>query len=580
MSIPICTTGNAVCAPREGDNNPAHTEATTGGFFRTGSNYSKESYKAQIVSGGGVTKTNPLQLSFPDRPRETGTKEDLTPVSPGEDCPDRCLGLAKFHSTQNAPETATNEGGNAVITQQPGLSHGYKPVPAIKPKAKQQPVIQEYTKANYTVLLGDRVKVCLTAPFASLPVTNAYMVKERRQDSNGVTTPKYYIRHSEAAREKTQPPVNRTADNGDCDDVSDTQDKEYLRRNAKTPGRIYFTQDKRFNGRGEYDVPGNKQTTERIGSGGNGFVFVMYHGKKRYAVKKTVLRAAEVNVQTALSHNNILALNAVLMGERHERHPERFYCFHFMPRMDYDLRKILSDKKTGCLKSYHLANARDPAKFARGFKNVMHFLNETREGIAYMHSKGFVHRDIKAGNIMIKMQCRHKHTPLTCDCGNFSGFKVKLGDFDSSGIVPGSDIKDPAGQIIKSATILPLGTPGYRAPEVSMHINLSGPCELLYTTAVDMWSFGSLLLNVCIGKTAALRQREQASLLLSLTHGRGEELWEKTTKINKLEKTRPFSDNPELIGLIRGCLQTDPARRPSAKDAKPMMENVIKKTEV
>ena len=41
-----------------------------------------------------------------------------------------------------------------------------------------------------------------------------------------------------------------------------------------------------------------------------------------------------------------------------------------------------------------------------------------------------------------------------------------------------------------------------------MHIVLSGPYEKLYTTAVDMWSFGCLCLNICIGKTAALKQRE------------------------------------------------------------------------
>ena len=41
-----------------------------------------------------------------------------------------------------------------------------------------------------------------------------------------------------------------------------------------------------------------------------------------------------------------------------------------------------------------------------------------------------------------------------------------------------------------------------------MHITLSGPYETLYTFVVDMWSFGCLCLNICIGKTAALRQRE------------------------------------------------------------------------
>ena len=64
-----------------------------------------------------------------------------------------------------------------------------------------------------------------------------------------------------------------------------------------------------------------------------------------------------------------------------------------------------------------------------------------------------------------------------------------------------------------------------------MHITLSGPYETLYTTAVDMWSFGCLCLNICIGRTAALKQREEASLLLSKNHPVFEELWEKTTKV-------------------------------------------------
>ncbi|XP_065897077.1 uncharacterized protein [Dysidea avara] len=129
---------------------------------------------------------------------------------------------------------------------------------------------------------------------------------------------------------------------------------------------------------------------------------------------------------------------------------------------------------------------------------------------------------------MIKMQCRCRCKPLYCKCS--LKFQVKLGDFDSAGTVPGLGIKEPTDQMIKFASILPLGTPGYRAPEVSMHITLSGPYETLYTFAVDMWSFGCLCLNICIGKTAALKQREEASLLLSTNHPCGKELWEKTTK--------------------------------------------------
>ena len=121
-----------------------------------------------------------------------------------------------------------------------------------------------------------------------------------------------------------------------------------------------------------------------------------------------------------------------------------------------------------------------------------------------------------------------------------------------------------------------------------MHITLSGPYETLYTTAVDMWSFGCLCLNICIGKTAALKQREEACLLLSLTHPTcSQELWEKTTKvkmfcgymkllvyirntfvqIKELEKSKPFSHDLALIKLVRDCLQVQSDRRPNADNA-------------
>ena len=63
---------------------------------------------------------------------------------------------------------------------------------------------------------------------------------------------------------------------------------------------------------------------------------------------------------------------------------------------------------------------------------------------------------------MIKVSC--KCNPLDCDCS--VKFKVKLGDFDSAGTIPGLGITEPTDQMIKFASILPLGTPGYRAPEV------------------------------------------------------------------------------------------------------------------
>ena len=126
-----------------------------------------------------------------------------------------------------------------------------------------------------------------------------------------------------------------------------------------------------------------------------------------------------------------------------------------------------------------------------------------------------------ASNILIKITCQCSEV-LYCSCQH--KFIVQLGDFDSSATVPGYQLHLEEHQMIRYASVLPLGTMGYRAPEVSshlltndcysstiwqvsMHLVLSGPYEVLYTTGVDIWSFGCLLLAVFIGKSGPLKQR-------------------------------------------------------------------------
>ena len=126
-------------------------------------------------------------------------------------------------------------------------------------------------------------------------------------------------------------------------------------------------------------------------------------------------RSNEVNVHSALSHENVLPLLAVLMGEKHETHSGRLYCYHFMPKMDYDLRQILSIKEivcdydlrqflpieeVGCLSTvvisilkYLYENC--PTKFDGAFNNVKFILKETLKALSYIHSSGFVHGDVK-----------------------------------------------------------------------------------------------------------------------------------------------------------------------------------------
>ena len=110
---------------------------------------------------------------------------------------------------------------------------------------------------------------------------------------------------------------------------------------------------------------------------------------------QTHFRQMEVEILASLHHDNILPLQAVMMGEEDPQSPSHFLCYHFMPRMSGDLQSYLTKVGHGALSNLLMQHKEDPTMLQLVVDNTKHILRSTLKGLAYLHSVGIVHSDVK-----------------------------------------------------------------------------------------------------------------------------------------------------------------------------------------
>eukprot|EP00163_Fabomonas_tropica_P026767 TRINITY_DN5030_c0_g1_i3.p1 TRINITY_DN5030_c0_g1~~TRINITY_DN5030_c0_g1_i3.p1 ORF type:complete len:326 (+),score=98.75 TRINITY_DN5030_c0_g1_i3:897-1874(+) len=149
-------------------------------------------------------------------------------------------------------------------------------------------------------------------------------------------------------------------------------------------------------------------------------------------------------------------------------------------------------------------------------------LKETLQGLDYFHRNGHIHRDVKAGNILLD-----------------SAGHVAVGDFGvCAGLIE-------QGRRKKAQTFV--GTPCWMAPEVMEQ-------KHAYDQKVDIWSFGITALELADG-SAPLSTLPPMKVLMTILD----------KDPPKLERHRDgFSFSKNFKDMIALCLQKDPAQRPSA----------------
>ncbi|KAK7271971.1 hypothetical protein RJT34_28282 [Clitoria ternatea] len=165
-------------------------------------------------------------------------------------------------------------------------------------------------------------------------------------------------------------------------------------------------------------------------------------------------------------------------------------------------------------------------------------LKHTLNALSYLHAQGHLHRDIKAGNILVD-----------------SNGSVKLADFGVSASIYDSATCHPSSSSSSSSSSLftdVAGTPYWMAPEV-IHSHTG------YSFKADIWSFGITALELAHGRPPLSHLPPSKSMMLKITKRfRFSDFDYKCGNGTGKKFSKAFKD------MVASCLDQDPSKRPTA----------------
>nr|TKR85894.1 serine/threonine-protein kinase BLUS1-like [Populus alba] len=164
-------------------------------------------------------------------------------------------------------------------------------------------------------------------------------------------------------------------------------------------------------------------------------------------------------------------------------------------------------------------------------------LKETLKGLSYLHRLGYLHTDIKAGNILLN------HTDNGSIKLEDSGMSVWM--YESSSVEKSSSLSSSSKMRLTDVC---------RDPILD--------CARGYSFKSDIWSFGVTALELAHGGPPFSYRPPSKSLMLKMKKRFGFSDYDYDEKSEKDFKNSQFSQ--AFKDMVASCLDQDPSRRPSA----------------
>ncbi|KAH9599416.1 Protein kinase domain [Trypanosoma melophagium] len=261
--------------------------------------------------------------------------------------------------------------------------------------------------------------------------------------------------------------------------------------------------------------------------------------KQKYYTWEECVKLPEVAVVRRIhGHPNIVKLREVI-----REHNQLYFVFEYM---DGDLLGVI--RKAKQMQNYTVSATGPPI----GYPTIKSYAFQILQSLAYLHKRGYFHRDMKPENLLIKKD--PTSTPQEV---------IKLADF---GLVKEIRTRPPYTDYVS--------TRWYRAPELLLQ-------DRAYSSPVDIWAVGCILAELITTRPlfAGSNEVDQLHKIMSVLGSPNEQIWPEGMVLAKkirytfplikgigLQRVLPAHIPPQALDLIKQMLTYDPKKRPTAQE--------------
>ena len=318
---------------------------------------------------------------------------------------------------------------------------------------------------------------------------------------------------------------------------------------------------------------------KKIGQGGSGWIYQATLGEHTIVAAKEIISSNraddieefqhEARMLTQMNHPHVLRVLGFCTKRARESldmQEHKYIVTEFAPNGS------LEDAIDGAVKIAKIIQETKSGTIQMPFSKIqaLEWALQIASGMAFLHGRGFVHRDIKPQNVLLNKSndalvadlgtVRRSATEKAAHPQENRNKEEQAAQLEALCVQLGQvrEDKDMAKETIYIDQMTQMtGTPMFMAPE---------QYNIKYSFPVDVWAFGMTLVRLFTLKWPYGKEVEVRKIILGVAKG----------TLHPIKVRLNDVPHPDVLMVIRECLMRDPKRRPSFKDVNRWLSVALK----